>query len=291
MKKALRVIYEALPFKYYFYNIFRKVFSLPKKWHAYFYFTGDFESKVEDTTFKMRNYGYQYHVENELFWGGINNGWEKESIVLWVKLSKIHNNVLDIGANTGLFSLITKAVRPSAKVIAFEPMPKIHEKLAYNVQLNKMDVQLSLLALSDYNGEATIYPTNLEHVYSVTVNKKRDDITEKVHEVKINTIRLDKYIEENNIKDIDLIKIDVETHEPEVLSGMGIYLKKFQPTFLIEIQSDEIAKKIANLIEGCDYEFYNIDENKGITRVDKLTKSTYFNFLICKPAIARKIGL
>ncbi len=291
MKKALRVIYEALPFKYYFYNILRKVFSLPKKWHAYFYFTDDFESKVEDTTFKMRNYGYQYHVENELFWGGINNGWEKESIVLWVKLSKIHNNVLDIGANTGLFSLITKAVRPSAKVIAFEPMPKIHEKLAYNVQLNKMDVQLSLLALSDYNGEATIYPTNLEHVYSVTVNKKRDDITEKVHEVKINTIRLDKYIEENNIKDIDLIKIDVETHEPEVLAGMGIYLKKFQPTFLIEIQSDEIAKKIANLIEGCDYEFYNIDENKGITRVDKLTKSTYFNFLICKPAIARKIGL
>jgi len=291
MKNAFRKLYEFLPFKQGVFNLMRKMVSLPKKWHAYFYFTGDFDSKVDGKPFKMHNYGYQYHVENELFWGGIENGWEKESLMLWVKLSKIHNHVLDIGANTGIFSVITKIVNPSAKVIAFEPMPKIHDKLLYNIQLNNLDVSTTLLALSDYDGEATIYPTSLEHVYSVTVNKKRDDITTPVHEVKINTIRLDKYIEQNKIENIDLIKIDVETHEPEVLSGMGVYLKKFKPTFLIEIQSDEIAAKIEKLIEGCDYEYYNIDENTGITKVNKLNKSTYFNYLICSKEVAKKIGL
>ncbi len=291
MKKLLKNIYEFLPFKQSVYSVLRKIFKLPKKLHAYFYFTGDFKSKLEDKTFWMRNYGYQYHVENELFWGGVENGWEKESLVLWVKLSKIHNHVLDIGANTGIFSIITKTINPKAEVIAFEPMPKIYEKLMYNLNLNKLKIETTLLALSDYNGEATIYPTNLEHVYSVTVNKKRDDITVPVHEVKINTIRLDSYIEKNNIKQIDLIKIDVETHEPQVLAGMGVYLKKFKPTFLIEIQSDEIAKKIEALIEGCDYQFYNIDENHGITEVERLTKSTYFNFLICSKEIAAKVGL
>lgn len=291
MKKVLRIIYELLPFKRQVYGLMRSVLKLPKKWHAYFYFTGNFSTKIDNTEFKMRNYGYQYHVENELFWGGIENGWEKESLVLWHKLSKIHHNVLDIGANTGLFSLITKAVNPSVRVIAFEPMPKIYEKLLYNVDLNDFKIETTTLALSDFTGEATIYPTNLEHVYSVTVNKKRDDIKDPVHEVKIKTIRLDEYIEKNKIDKIDLIKIDVETHEPEVLSGMGTYLKKFQPTFLIEIQSDEIALKIEKLIDGCDYMFYNIDENTGITKVNKLTKSSYFNFLICSKGVAQKIGL
>jgi len=291
MKAFLRKLYEALPFKLQVYNVLRKIIPLPQKAYAYFYFTGDFKTKLEDKSFKMHNYGYQYHVENELFWGGIEKGWEKESVTLWVKLSKIHNHVLDIGANTGLFSVITKTINPKANVVAFEPMPKIFEKLKYNVELNNLDVKMTTLALSDYDGEATIYPTNLEHVYSVTVNQKRDDIKVPVHEVKIQTIRLDHYIEKNKIENVDLIKIDVETHEPQVLDGMGVYLKKFKPTFLIEIQSDEIAQKIEKLTEGCGYQYYNIDENSGITKVDKLTKSSYFNFLMCSKEVAAKIGL
>jgi FkbM family methyltransferase len=291
MKSLLRKIYEALPFKKNVFNAVRSVVSLPKKWQAYFYFTGVFKTKVEGKDFLLMNYGYQYHVENELFWGGINNGWEKESLKLWVKLCKVHVNILDIGANTGLFSIIAKAVNPSSKIIAFEPMPKIHEKLKRNIDLNGFDIETTTLALSNYTGTAIIYPTNLEHVYSVTVNKKRDDIKDPVHEVKINTVRLDEYIEKNRISGVDLIKIDVETHEPEVLEGMGKYLKQFQPTFLIEIQSDEIASKISNLITGCDYVFYNIDENTGITRVDRLSKSSYFNFLICSKETAKKVGL
>lgn len=292
MKKALKRIYDALPFKLPVYNGLRKVINLPKKWHSYFYFVGNFRSKVDGKSFLMRNYGYQFHVENELFWGGIENGWEKESLTLWAKLCKIHHHILDIGANTGVFSVIAKTVNPAARVIAFEPMPKIYEKLVYNLQLNQLnDVEASLYALSDYDGEATIYPTNLDHVYSVTVNKKRDDIVVPVHEVTIQTIRLDHFIEQHHITAIDLIKIDVETHEPEVLTGMGTYLKAFRPTFLIEIQSDEIAEKISQLIEGCDYVFYNIDENDGITKVDQLSKSSYFNYLICSEQVAAAIGL
>jgi FkbM family methyltransferase len=291
MKVLLRKIYEAVPFKLSVFNLMRKMISLPKKWQAYFYFSGDFTTKIGDKSFKMHNYGYQYHVENELFWGGIENGWEKESVKLWVELSKYHRSVLDIGANTGLFSIITKTVNPEASVIAFEPMPKIYEKLIYNIQLNKLDIKTTTLALSDYSGNATIYPTNLEHVYSVTVNKKRDDISSAVHEVKIRTIRLDEYIIQNNISEIDLIKIDVETHEPEVLTGMGIFLKKFKPTFLIEIQSDAIAARIEELVTGCNYMYYNIDENGGISKVEHLTKSSYFNFLFCSKEISDKIGL
>lgn len=45
------------------------------------------------------------------------------------------------------------------------------------------------------------------------------------------------------------MKIDVETHEPEVLEGVGEYLKKFRPSLLIEILDDEITAKVQNITQ------------------------------------------
>jgi len=238
----------------------------------------------------MHHYGYQYHVENEVFWGGINNGWEKVSMGLWQKLCKHSNNILDVGANTGVFSLVAKAVNPGSKVISFEPMPGIMRKLKYNVELNNYDVLLSDFALSDYDGTAIIYPTSLEHVYSVTVNKNMFPERKSV-ELSIKTIRLDHFIEENNIRGIDLMKIDVETHELQVLLGMGKYLAQFKPAMLIEIQNDEIADGVQKLVEGLGYLYFNIDENSGFRQTDKLGKSDYLNYLLCSREVAKKILL
>lgn len=290
MKKILKSFYEFLPFKLPVYNVLRKTIPLPKKLHAFFYFTGVFNTKTEKTSFLMKNYGYQFHVENELFWGGIKNGWEKESTKLWVALCKNATTILDIGANTGFYSVLSKALNPTVKVYAFEPLPSIYKKLKLNSDLNHYDINCVELALSNVNGEAKVYPTSLDHVYSVTVNKNLTE-DKKVFEVNIKTKRLDDFIEENNIKQVELIKIDVETFEVEVLTGMGKYLEIMKPDWLIEIQTDEIAEGISNLIKNIDYVFFNIDEKKGITRVEKLGKSDTLNYLICKRETASEMGL
>jgi hypothetical protein len=116
--------------------------------------------------------------------------------------------------------------------------------------------------------------------------------SQKVDEVEIDIVRLDTFIKQNNIQHIDLMKIDVETHEPQVLEGMGGYLKKFQPTFIIEILDDVIAEKLNVIFEGMGYLYFNIDdENNSIRRVEKLTKSDYWNFLICKENKAKQLNL
>ena len=48
------------------------------------------------------------------------------------------------------------------------------------------------------------------------------------------------------INKIDLIKIDVEMHEPEAIEGMIDILKRDRPFILIEILTVEIANKILN---------------------------------------------
>ena len=290
MKKILKDIYDILPFKLQFYSFIRRLIRLPHPLHQYFYFKGVFSTKVGDKQFKMMNYGYQFHVENEFFWGGIKNGWEKVSVSLWIQLCENANVIFDIGANTGCFSLIAKSLKPNSIVHAFEPMEAIFQKLKLNNDLNKYDIQMHPVALSDFNGTATIYPTSQDHVYSVTVNKNLFSGV-KVFEQTIQTIRLDNFIESNSITSIDLMKIDVETHEVNVLEGMGKYLRLFQPDMLIEIQTDEIGEKVEMMLQGLDYLFFNIDEVKGIRETKNLGKSDWLNYLVCHRSTAERLKL
>jgi hypothetical protein len=141
-------------------------------------------------------------------------------------------------------------------------------------------------------GTATIYDTVTEHVYSVTVNKNLNAQDIEVVPTEIKVRRLDSLIEELKIERIDLIKIDVETHEPEVLEGFGKYLEKFKPAMLIEVLNDEVGEKIEALIDGKDYLYFNLDEKSdSVRKVERITKSDYYNYLICSREIAKEIKL
>lgn len=61
-----------------------------------------------------------------------------------------------------------------------------------------------------------------------------------------------QYIESNDIKKIDLVKIDVEMHEPEVIEGFGKYLQLFRPVVFIEILTEKVADELNKLI-GNDF--------------------------------------
>ena len=88
-----------------------------------------------------------------------------------------------------------------------------------------------------------------------------------------------------------IIKIDVETHEAEVLEGFSKYIKIFKPIILIEILNDTVGRNVEKLVEGNDYLFFNIDEKKGIRQVNKITRSDYYNYLLCSKEIAIAIHL
>ena len=285
MKKLIKVIYRILPFKKHLFLLIKQ-FGIPShNIYQHLHFVDNIGVKVDDAkSFKIRHYGFQ--VENEIFWNGIFNGWEKVSLSIWAELCENSNLIFDIGANTGVYALLAKTINPSAKVFAFEPVERVYDKLIANNNLNEYDVNCFKKAISNFDGEATIYDKNTEHTYSVTVNADTSTDKENSIPTTIKTIRLDTFIKSAELSKIDLLKVDVETHEVEALEGFGRYLKKFEPTFIIEILNDEIAKGIEGLISEIDYAYYVIDENSGTKKVNQLRKSDYYNFLICKPEIA-----
>ncbi|MGZ8538661.1 MAG: FkbM family methyltransferase, partial [Flavisolibacter sp.] len=196
LRKTFKNIYSYIPLKRQIYSILKKVWVPP--FYRHLHFKGLIQVPITNNeSFKIKHYGFV--VENEIFWKGLQGDWEKESVSLWIELCRMSNSILDIGANTGVYSLIAKAVNPNAKVFAFEPVHRVYEKLAENNRINNYDIVCNEVAASNYTGEATIYDTDTEHTYSVTVNVNRPTSELPTAPSKIKTITLDEYIQQNSI--------------------------------------------------------------------------------------------
>lgn len=292
MRRFVRNVLRILPFKKPVYSILKKLGPPSENIYRHLYFNGPFDVKYKgEKLFKLIHHG---HIEeNEIFWNDLDNGWEKKTISIWIELCKHKKNILDIGANTGLFGIAAKVISPSANVHCFEPVEGVVALLRQNAALNNLDLKVHTLGLSNYNGKADVYlPDKKEFVYSVTVNQDTVSDSRKSRKVAINVNRLDTLIEEKKVPVPDLVKLDVERHEYEVLNGMSKTLVHSKPDFIIEVLDDEQAAKLNTVFEGLGYLYFNIDdEKKSIRQTMQIEKSDYWNYLVCRPETAKELKL
>lgn len=293
IRRKIRQAYEIVPFKQQVFSMIRRVWLPGDKITNYASFEGEFSVDVEDHgSFKMHHFGHGFLVENELFWGGLGNAQEKLSLSLWVKLCREANVILDIGANTGMYSLIAKTVNPRAQVFAFEPIKRVFDKLSLNIALNDFDIRSFEAGVSNTDGTAMIHDLPDSHVYSVTIGGSIHGPDVATVPTSINTMRLNTMIEQEQLDHIDLVKIDVETHEPQVMEGFGKYLDLFRPTILIEILNDEVGAQVEEMVKDKGYLYFNIDDkNSGCRQTEHIVKSDYYNYLLCDDKTARKLDL
>ena len=110
---------------------------LKKKLYQDLRFKGILRVKIHGKPFLLINPG-NTTIENEIYWNGLENGWEKNTIKLWSEFVINSKNILDIGTNSGLFSMISATLNPDAKIFAFEPVQRTSELLKTNVDINKL---------------------------------------------------------------------------------------------------------------------------------------------------------
>ncbi|MBI4645689.1 MAG: FkbM family methyltransferase [Bacteroidia bacterium] len=164
-----------------------------------FRFKGKFKIKIDNKPVYLFHY-VDTTIENEIFWKGIDAGWEKESIRIWRELCKFSNVIIDIGANTGIYSLIASAINPNSKIYSFEPCEKIYKRLVYNCSLNQFNnITCRREAISNHNGEATLFDVEGEVPYSASLNINMLDNNHKKTEVTVHTETLENFINTNNI--------------------------------------------------------------------------------------------
>jgi hypothetical protein len=73
---------------------------------------------------------------------------------------------------------------------------------------------------------------------------------------------LDAYVEAHCLIEPDLLKIDVEMHEPEVIEGALGVISSSRPAILIELLSAELGARVGSLLPT--YVFFEVAEGHGL---------------------------
>jgi FkbM family methyltransferase len=261
----------------------RQVF--PESIYKHLHFKGKFSARLNGRVlFEFWSNGYM--IENQIFWKGIENSHEKLSSKIWIKLIEALSPriIWDIGSNTGFYGLLGKTLAPNSRVLLFDPLSSAIEFAQLNFEINDLDGEFHNIALGDFSGVAEIFLNKGDtFAYSVTVNRNLCSGSE--YSVKqINVRRAEEFVSNSN-EIPQLVKIDVETFEPEVLRGFAS-INLTNTTFLIEILSNEIGQQIQKILTPENFIYVNIDDKNNKCRIQKkLSKSDYYNFLF----IPRKI--
>jgi FkbM family methyltransferase len=138
---------------------------------------------------------------------------EKEAELL-KKLVKPAMQILDVGANVGLYTLLLAGLAGDAgKVFAFEPEPNLFSTLCENCEANSAHTVMPFqCAAGDANKRATF-----QRAIFNSGDNRLGGSKSGAESIEVEVARLDDVVP---IRTVDFIKLDVQGHELAALSGM-----------------------------------------------------------------------
>lgn len=139
---------------------------------------------------------------------------------------------LDVGANDGSSLIHFAEASPDNIVYAFEPTPKLIETLEQKSS-HLPNYRIIPKAVANYNGKDTFYVSGNSDWGTSSLCKFNDNLDETwpgrtdfkvTDQIQVEVIRLEDFIEENNIHSIEYLHVDAQGKDLEVLFGLGQYL-------------------------------------------------------------------
>ena len=175
--------------------------------------------------------------------------------------------VLDVGANKGDWTDTVLRLHPHVKVFAFEPIPKLVDVL--KKRFVSSAVAIFPYAVSSSIGVASFdyYPSH--DALSGLIHRPTLGVGTATH-LTVETTTLDTFCAENNIYEIDFLKIDTEGAEHAVLSGATQLLEN-QKIRAIQFEyggtypdAHHTLKEVYELLTRHGYSIYRISKRKLI---------------------------
>lgn len=221
--------------------------------HQIYYNNNEYIYVIEETF--LTNQVFFFNGTNK------NNIWEEESLNIFYNIIKndnrtINKNIIDIGANVGLYSLYAKFL-PDCMFYSFEPFKKVFDILNKNIELNNINNVITYnIGLSDKKEKKELKICSTHNGLNTMGNNPLRFNTDDINEVDVDTI--DNLFYDNNIE-VNYIKIDTEGFEYYILKGAEKTINKYKPIIQIEYnitnmkQCDIEPEKIEKLINQLNY--------------------------------------
>ena len=138
---------------------------------------------------------------------------------------------VDIGAHHPEIDSVTKAFYDIGwSGINIEPSKEIYNLLKSE---RPRDINLNL-AISDYNGKAKFFDvknTGLSTLDSSLIKKYKRAKNYKIEQYTVEVATLDTILADQNVKNIDFLKIDAENSEKNIL--LGFTINNYRPTMIL----------------------------------------------------------
>lgn len=161
-------------------------------------------------------------------------------------VSKDPEVIVDAGANIGLSSVYFANKYPKAKIIAIEPEETNYLHLKKNVASYQNIVPVQA-ALWGHNGEIDLVDPGLGKWGFMTQNSGKSKNSNKHTYQKISAKTVDQVMREHHLRNIDILKIDIEGAEKEVFCDTSLWIGKVD-SLIIELHE--------HMKLGCNRSFY-----------------------------------
>ncbi len=195
---------------------------------------------------------YQYHFANH----------EEGSLRLWKALAaklSWQNEVLDIGAFHGEYSLAAREVNLRSPIFAFEPDPDNLAILARNCETRSIGI--CPVAVGESSGTAQFLCSERKAQGHLISQSSESETLPESKSVQV--VSLDEWAQQAGAKPA-LIKMDVEGGEASIMKGAQQTLNTHRPTILIEVLSGEAGERLRAVLP-IEFRFFHIHERNGIS--------------------------
>ena len=177
---------------------------------------------------------------------------------------KKFDNAIDIGTWIGDSTVpISKQFK---NVIGFEANPAIFLCCLENLKdRNITNCSVRNIAVSNSVSEKDFF--NGKSTFSGWVSERTSFDISTTNHIKVKTVTLDSL----NLKDIDFVKIDVDSHEGYLIEGAQKFLKENSPVILIENKpNSQKARQLADMPDP-----FEILTSLGYTLFEKISKNDF----------------
>jgi len=168
---------------------------------------------------------------------------------------------IDVGGNYGMYTFY--ASRHFSTCYTFEPQPYFEP--IYKRGFKNQNVVWHPVALSDKEETAVMRMPVCDRGYSTIDAHNRlegkVDESDGIDNIEVKTNRLDNY----EIRSVGFLKVDVEGHEQEVLSGAAETIRFSKPVILVEVEERHregsvtgVAAILADMGYDCYFLLHNV---------------------------------
>ncbi len=205
-------------------------------------------------------------------------GWEPEVLRILPSLARLSPGILDVGAHTGLFTLIAMAANPKARGVAVEPVLANAQLLHANLEANHLATRciLCVAAVAEQPGVVAFDrgPIELPMTSSIRADVLDAD-SYRVPAVNLDTIA-------RWLPTADLVKVDVEGFEHLVLGGGRELFATSRPTIIIECLLGSRIGEHDQYLDDLGYKRFHLlpGHAKPIDRIHPTADGPSHNYLL-----------